>query len=153
MPLYQGAYEKFLNALRARPKTIVQPIPVDQLKVASLGKARLEKGYPSTKKLIDAGVPTGLACSLADFQRGGVDFVIDKGGRGLIADGKFTRHDAEAVMFCFFTIDLISLALYIYLCRHGIRENNTRDRVYDCFPRRLAFTSSDAIQCAVSLGS
>mmetsp|Transcript_29325 Transcript_29325/g.70721 ORF Transcript_29325/g.70721 Transcript_29325/m.70721 type:complete len:1201 (-) Transcript_29325:227-3829(-) len=81
-----GAYEQFLYALRARPKTTVQPIPNYQLSVASLGKARLDKGFPSTKKIIDAGVPPGLACSLADFQRGGVDFVIDKLGRALIAD-------------------------------------------------------------------
>ena len=92
---FQGAYEQFLYALRARPKTTVQPIPTYQLNVASLGKARLDKGFPSAEKIVNAGVPPGLACSLADFQRGGVDFVIDKGGRALIADGKMTDNRVE----------------------------------------------------------
>lgn len=61
-------------------------IPLDQLKIASLGKARLEKGYPSVKRLINIGVPKGLATALAPFQRGGVDFVVEKKGRALIAD-------------------------------------------------------------------
>jgi hypothetical protein len=66
----------------------VTGIPQDQLKIASLGKARLEKGYPSVKKLITLGVPRGLATALAPFQRGGVDFVVEKGGRALLGDGK-----------------------------------------------------------------
>ena len=65
----------------------VTGIPEDQLKIASLGKARLEKGFPSTKKIISLGVPKGLASALAPFQRGGVDFVVEKKGRALIADG------------------------------------------------------------------
>ena len=69
------------------PLCQVEGIPENQLKIASLGKARMEKGYPSAKKLISQGVPSGLAAALAPFQRGGVDFVIDKGGRALIADG------------------------------------------------------------------
>jgi hypothetical protein len=48
----------------------------------------MDKGYPSAKKLVSQGVPHGLATALAPFQRGGVDFVIEKGGRALIADGK-----------------------------------------------------------------
>lgn len=83
-----GAYENFFHSLKNRPKTHVVGIPQYQLSVASLGKARQDKGFPSVKKLINAGVPPGLACSLADFQRGGVDFVIEKGGRALIADGE-----------------------------------------------------------------
>ena len=66
----------------------VESIPEDQLKIASLGKARLEKGFPSAQKLISYGVPKGLAKTLAPFQRGGVDFVVEKEGRALIADGK-----------------------------------------------------------------
>lgn len=86
--LLQGAYQSFVLALRARPKTSVIPIDQVQLNVASMGKARMDKGYPSVRKLISFGVPPGLACSLADFQRGGVEFVVEKGGRALIADGK-----------------------------------------------------------------
>jgi hypothetical protein len=65
----------------------VEGIPEQQLKIASLGKAHMDKGYPSAKKLVSQGVPHGLATALAPFQRGGVDFVIEKGGRALIADG------------------------------------------------------------------
>lgn len=63
-------------------------IPANQLQIASLGKARLEKGYPTANKLVSLGVPRGLATALAPFQRGGVDFVIERQGRALIADGK-----------------------------------------------------------------
>lgn len=65
----------------------VEGIPENQLKIASLGKARLEKGFPSVKKLLSYGIPVGLASTLAPFQRGGVEFVVEKGGRALIADG------------------------------------------------------------------
>lgn len=68
--------------------TKVVGIPETQLKIASLGKARLERGFPSTKKILAKGVPKGLATALAPFQRGGVDFVAEKDGRALIADGK-----------------------------------------------------------------
>lgn len=66
-------------------------ISEEHLKIASLGKARLEKGYPSVRKLITLGVPRGLATALAPFQRGGVDFVVEKKGRSLIADGKLRK--------------------------------------------------------------
>lgn len=88
--VYQGAYASFFSFLTSDPLCQVVGIPEDQLKIASLGKARLEKGYPSTKKLMSFGVPRGLATALAPFQRGGVDFVVEKGGRALIADGKTT---------------------------------------------------------------
>ena len=65
----------------------VKGIPEDQLKIASLGKARLEKGFPSAQKICSYGVPKGLAKALAPFQRGGVEFVFEKEGRALIADG------------------------------------------------------------------
>lgn len=84
----QGAYNSFYSYLTSDPLCQVVGIPQDQLKIASLGKARLEKGYPSTKKLVSFGVPRGLATALAPFQRGGVDFVVEKRGRALIADGK-----------------------------------------------------------------
>ena len=63
-------------------------IPENQLKIASLGKARLERGFPSARKLVSKGVPIGLATALAPFQRGGVDFIHEKEGRALLAHGK-----------------------------------------------------------------
>ncbi|MGK3741315.1 MAG: hypothetical protein ACI8RD_008087 [Bacillariaceae sp.] len=65
----------------------VRGIPEEQLKIASLGKARIEKGFPSANKIVSLGVPKGLATALAPFQRGGVDFVVEKEGRALLADG------------------------------------------------------------------
>jgi len=60
------------------------------LKVASMGKARIDKACPTVEQLIDRGVPSALAATLAPFQRSGVEFVLDKEGRALIADGTFS---------------------------------------------------------------
>jgi hypothetical protein len=84
-----GAYQAFFAYLRSDPYCRVEGIDPMQLKIASLERARQEKGYPSIEKLIEAGVPNGLARTLAPFQRGGVDFVLEKKGRALIADGAY----------------------------------------------------------------
>jgi hypothetical protein len=85
--IFQGAYRAFYSYLKSDTMCKVEGIPEDQLKIASLGKARLEKGFPSAKKIIKYGVPKGLATALAPFQRGGVEFVVEKEGRALLADG------------------------------------------------------------------
>ena len=85
---FQGAYQAFVSYLRNNKMWKVKGIPDDQLKIASLGKARLDKGFPSAQKIISYGVPRGLATTLAPFQRGGVDFVMERNGRALIADGR-----------------------------------------------------------------
>jgi len=81
-----GAYHDFAGFLRSDRHTRVYGIPPNQLQIASLERARQEKGYPEPDKLIEYGVPKGLASALAPFQRGGVDFVKEKNGRALIAD-------------------------------------------------------------------
>lgn len=81
-----GAYQAFLSFLISDPNTRVERIPQHQLQIASLERARQEKGYPSVEEVIEMGVPAGLAKALAPFQRGGVDFVYEKEGRSLIAD-------------------------------------------------------------------
>eukprot|EP00934_Nitzschia_sp_Nitz4_P008612 Nitzschia sp. Nitz4//scaffold41_size133979//42374//46364//NITZ4_003339-RA/size133979-snap-gene-0.118-mRNA-1//-1//CDS//3329551446//8602//frame0 len=81
-----GAYRSFFNYLISQPLVTVTGIPENQLKIASLGKAHLDKGYPTVSKIVSLGVPKGLAMALAPFQRGGVDFVVEKEGRALIAD-------------------------------------------------------------------
>jgi hypothetical protein len=84
-----GAYQAFFAYLKeSHPNAIVEGIPMHQLQIASLERARQVKGYPSIEELIQRGMPAGLANALAPFQRGGVDFVLSKGGRALIADGK-----------------------------------------------------------------
>jgi hypothetical protein len=84
-----AAYQAFYAWLSSAPLTRVDGIPPHQLQIASLERARQEKGYPTADDLVgQRGVPRGVAAALAPFQRGGVDFVIDKGGRALIADGE-----------------------------------------------------------------
>jgi hypothetical protein len=81
-----SCYQNFYSYLKQLPMHHVEGISEVQLKIASLGKAQLEKEYPSPGKLVREGVPPRLAKALAPFQRGGVDFVLDKEGRALIAD-------------------------------------------------------------------
>lgn len=81
-----GAYQAFVGFLKDQANTYVEGIPQHQLQIASLEKARQDKGYPEIDEVIRMGVPTKLALALAPFQRGGVDFVHEKGGRALIAD-------------------------------------------------------------------
>lgn len=81
-----GAYQSFITFLTGAQNTRVDPIPQHQLQIASLERARQEKGYPTPDEVCQMGVPLGLAKALAPFQRGGVDFVNEKNGRALIAD-------------------------------------------------------------------
>jgi SWI/SNF-related matrix-associated actin-dependent regulator 1 of chromatin subfamily A len=99
-----GAYHAFVGFLRNDPLVVhIEGISEAQLKIASLGKARLEKEFPSARKLVKFGVPKKLADTLAPFQRGGVDFVIEKEGRALIADemglGKTIQGIASMAVF------------------------------------------------------
>lgn len=82
-----GAYHALAAYLESDRRTSVEGIPPHQLQVASIERARQERGYPTAERLVELGLPKGLAHALAPFQRGGVDFVISKGGRALIADG------------------------------------------------------------------
>ena len=81
-----GAYQAFVSYLIGDPLTQVEGIPQHQLQIASLERARQEKGYPTPEEIIEMGVPDKLARALAPYQRGGVDFVREKQGRALIAD-------------------------------------------------------------------
>jgi len=87
-----GAYHDFASYLQSEPSTTVYGIAANQLQIASLERARQEKGYPEPEQLMEYGVPKGLANALAPFQRGGVDFVKEKNGRALIADGALIVH-------------------------------------------------------------
>jgi hypothetical protein len=81
-----GAYQNFYGFLAEDRNTRLDGVPDHQLNIATLERARQEKGYPSCEEIIRMGVPPGLAKALAPFQRGGVDFVVAKKGRALIAD-------------------------------------------------------------------
>jgi hypothetical protein len=82
-----SAYHELAGYLMSLPHTKIIGIPANQLQIASLERTRQERGYPDAETLVQYGIPLGLAQALAPFQRGGVDFVREKQGRALIADG------------------------------------------------------------------
>jgi len=81
-----SVYYAFYSFLSREPNVKIEPISDNQLKIASLGRAAAVRGYPSPEELMESGVPRGIAMRLAPYQRGGVDFVIQRNGRALIAD-------------------------------------------------------------------
>lgn len=82
-----SAYQQFYAYLTSKKgRGRVEGIPDQQLKVASLGRQRMDRSYPSAEDLIDKGVPGGIAHALAPYQRGGVDFCLERKGRALLAD-------------------------------------------------------------------
>ena len=81
------AYQRFhtwITSTKGRGR--VEGIPDQQLKVATLGRQRMDRSYPSVDDLMAKGVPAGIANALAPFQRGGVDFCLERNGRALVAD-------------------------------------------------------------------
>ena len=87
-----SAYQELAGYLMSIPHTRIIGIPANQLQIASLERTRQERGYPNAETLVEYGIPLGLAKALAPFQRGGVDFVHEKKGRALIADGTYRHH-------------------------------------------------------------
>jgi hypothetical protein len=81
-----GAYQSLMTYLSSLGNTIVEGIPSNQLQAATLGRERFEKGYPTVDELVKRGVGKSVANALAPYQRGGVDFILDKNGRALLAD-------------------------------------------------------------------
>jgi hypothetical protein len=137
-----GAYRTMVTFFKTLPNCYVKEIPEDQLKIASLGKARLEKGFPSVEKIVSLGVPRGLASALAPFQRGGVEFVNEKEGRALIADGEFCS-PAFGVMLarCRFGAQCLCTCVV----RHGFGQNHSSDCEYEHLPRRMAAFGLDSV--------
>mmetsp|Transcript_4105 Transcript_4105/g.9367 ORF Transcript_4105/g.9367 Transcript_4105/m.9367 type:complete len:1323 (-) Transcript_4105:34-4002(-) len=100
-----GAYQALLTYLTSDPMNIVDGIPAEQLKAATLGRERMDrKDVPSVKALIRKGVFPGVAAALAPYQRVGVDFILEKDGRCLLADemGLGKTVQAIASMSAFF---------------------------------------------------
>lgn len=80
-----GAYQALFTYLTREGH--VEGIPPEQLKAATLGRERADKKeYPSVKSLLDSGVSPVIAKALAPYQRGGVEFIIEKEGKALLAD-------------------------------------------------------------------
>lgn len=98
-----AAYHAFFQYLSNEPNTVVESIPEYLLNVASLGRATSARGFPSVQDLRKSGVPLGLARALAPYQRGGVDFVLQRHGLALIADemGLGKTVQSIAAMSCY----------------------------------------------------
>jgi len=98
-----AAYHAFFQYLSNEPNTVVESIPEYLLNVASLGRATSARGFPSVQDLRASGVPLGLARALAPYQRGGVDFVLQRHGLALIADemGLGKTVQSIAAMSCY----------------------------------------------------
>lgn len=105
-----GAYQSFYSWLSSKHK--VEGIPPQQLKIASLGKQRRDREYPSSEKLIKLGVPRGLAWALAPYQRGGVDFVIERGGKALIGE-----------IFCVSFFHSCFISIFLWNLTNHLHEN------------------------------
>ena len=101
-----SAYQQFYAYLTSKKgRGRVEGIPDQQLKVASLGRQRMDRSYPSAEDLIDKGVPCGIAHALAPYQRGGVDFCLERKGRALLADdmglGKSIQVRNDLLSYCY----------------------------------------------------
>ena len=81
-----GAYHPLMTYLTSLDNTIVEGIPSEQLRAATLGRERFEKDFPTAEELIKRGVGKHVAKALAPYQRGGVDFILEREGRALLAD-------------------------------------------------------------------
>ena len=80
-----GAYQALFSYLTREGS--VEGIQPEQLRVATLGRERADKKeYPSVKALLDYGVSSVVASALAPYQRAGVEFIIEKEGKALLAD-------------------------------------------------------------------
>ena len=80
-----------MTYLNADPVNVVEGISPEQLRLATLAKERMDsrKGYPSVESLLKRGVAGTVGRALAPYQRAGVEFILDRGGRALLA-GEFT---------------------------------------------------------------
>lgn len=82
-----GAYHALVSYLIGGGNNVVEGIPPAQLRAATLGRERLSrKDYPTAEEMMGRGVHPNVAAALAPYQRGGVEFVLDKEGRALLAD-------------------------------------------------------------------
>ena len=73
-------------------------IPTEQLRMASLGRERMDKKVHATvNELLVRGVAPSVARSLAPYQRSGVEFILDRDGRALLADKMGLRKTIQAI--------------------------------------------------------
>ena len=90
-----GAYHSLMTYLTSPltsadgrgSRNVVEGIPPEQLRMATLGRERMDKKVQATvDDLLSRNVAPGVARALAPYQRSGVEFVLDRDGRALLAD-------------------------------------------------------------------
>ncbi|KAL7535077.1 hypothetical protein ACHAXR_007092, partial [Thalassiosira sp. AJA248-18] len=82
-----GAYHTLMTYLTSDRNNVVEGIPPEQLRAATLGRERQsKKDYATVDELLERGVSPVVCHALAPYQRGGVEFMLDKEGRALLAD-------------------------------------------------------------------
>lgn len=76
-----------MTYLNSDPLNVVEGISPGQLRVATLARERMDsrRGYPGVESLLGRGVAGVVARALAPYQRAGVEFVLDRDGRALLA--------------------------------------------------------------------
>jgi len=92
-----GAYQALLTYLTSDQENDVIPIPPEQLHAVLLSRERLKKNFPTVSELLRRGVNPRVAEALAPYQRGGVDFILDREGRALLADEMGLGKTVQAV--------------------------------------------------------
>jgi hypothetical protein len=92
-----GAYQALVTYLTSDPENDVIPIPPEQLHEVLLSRERLKKNFPTVSDLLKRGVNARVAQALAPYQRGGVDFILDREGRALLADEMGLGKTVQAV--------------------------------------------------------
>ena len=83
-----GAYHSLMSYLTTCSQNyVVEGIPAQQLRVATLGRERMDKkSYATVSDLMSRRVVPTVCAALAPYQRGGVDFILDREGCALLAD-------------------------------------------------------------------
>jgi hypothetical protein len=74
-----GAYQQLMTYLAGQGNSlVVEGIPVEQLRAATLGRERhSKKEHASVKDLVKRGVSRCVCEALAPYQRDGVEFILD----------------------------------------------------------------------------
>ena len=109
-----GAYQQLMTYLISDRNNVVEGIPPEQLRAATLGRERQsKKEYAKVDELLKRLVSPSVCHALAPYQRGGVEFILDKEGRALLADGKYIVFSDE----CIHAVPFFSRCLMLtYFC-------------------------------------
>jgi hypothetical protein len=81
-----SVYQPIFTYLSSDKNNVVEGIPESQIKIVALARAAAMNKESTIAQLVQLGVPPFLASSLAPYQRAGVDFILQRQGRALLAD-------------------------------------------------------------------